>query len=163
MAILRGRPFAPAATEASSELAASATSSNRAALEADLDAREELRAFTEPRYLHQVVTRAGGRFPDLSQFLDAPSDGSTARVHFHVPVYEERMGRLATTQADLRAALAAAVDPSLPQRALPELEIETYTWGVMGATGDDLASRIARELAWTLARLAELGFEVERP
>jgi sugar phosphate isomerase/epimerase len=117
--------------------------------------RAALAHFIEPRYLHQTLARAATgsviRHLDLDAALcDTPTgDFASAnewRVHFHVPVSEERIGPLLTTQDDLRAALSAV--SRLPYA--PHLEVETYTWGVLpGATRPPLAEGIAAELRAT--------------
>jgi sugar phosphate isomerase/epimerase len=126
-------------------------------------ARRALAEYAEPRYLHQTKARlADGRV--LTQFdldasftLDPPTEFLEApiwRTHFHVPVDAERLGPLATTRAELRAALAAA--RQLPYA--PHLEVETYTWDVMpGGAPRDLVDRLTRELTATRSLLGELS------
>ncbi|MCA9048529.1 MAG: metabolite traffic protein EboE [Planctomycetaceae bacterium] len=118
------------------------------------DGREALKAFVEPRYLHQtyarmsdgsVLKRTDLTCGDLSADPDDPFLQAEAwRVHFHVPVYADEMGPLRTTRNDLRAALKAvdALDYA------PHLEVETYTWPVMPDSNDaeTLASKLCREL-----------------
>jgi sugar phosphate isomerase/epimerase len=121
-------------------------------------ARAALAAFDEPTYLHQLVARSPDgtlrRFADLGPAL-APGgapDGAEWRVHFHVPVFLERLPRFDTTQPFLREVLAL-------HRAAPvsrHLEVETYTWDVLPpelATGA-VHESVARELRWVLERLA---------
>jgi sugar phosphate isomerase/epimerase len=114
-----------------------------AALTVPGDAHEELRAFADPIYLHQV-TEAGSlrTWPDLPEALSA--NGSEEwRVHFHVPIFIERYGALESTQEHLRRCIER-VDTA-------HLEIETYTWDVLPA--DLKASSvdsIAREYEWVL-------------
>jgi hypothetical protein len=118
--------------------------------------REALRAFVEPRYLHQTMGRcpqtgAVARVVDLtSEFLAAPPPEFLAarpwRVHFHVPVDAERIGVLRTTRLELERALAALKTLDYA----PHLEVETYTWPVMpGADPISLVDGIARELIAT--------------
>jgi len=114
--------------------------------------RDALRRYVEPRYLHQTTARVSGggvaRFTDLSEaFIDDPPaefrDAPSWRVHFHVPVDADRIGPLATTRPDLRAALAAVAKLDYA----PHLEVETYTWEVMpGRQQVDLAEALAKEL-----------------
>jgi sugar phosphate isomerase/epimerase len=117
-----------------------------AALTVPGDAHEELRAFADPIYLHQV-TEAGSlrTWPDLPEALSA--NGSEEwRVHFHVPIFIERYGALESTQEHLRRCIER-VDTA-------HLEIETYTWDVLPA--DLKASSvdsIAREYEWVLGVL----------
>lgn len=127
----------------------------------DAAARSELAAFVEPRYLHQTLARqANGevlRWLDLSPELTSqPSAEYLAaapwRIHFHVPVDAESLGRLRTTRPDLRRALraVAALDYA------PHLEVETYTWPVLPGQSRDLVSGLASELASTTELLDEV-------
>jgi len=117
-----------------------------AALTVPGDAHEELRAFADPIYLHQV-TEAGSlrTWPDLPEALSA--NGSEEwRVHFHVPIFIERYGALESTQEHLRRCIERV--------ETAHLEIETYTWDVLPA---DLkvssVDSIAREYEWVLGVL----------
>ena len=118
-----------------------------------------LASFADDVYLHQVVER-GPR--GLVRHLDLPEALARARaegrrepwewrVHFHVPVFAERLGALGSTQPFLRELLAIA-------RVRPissHLEVETYTWDVLPAEhrAMDVNRAIVRELEWTLAEL----------
>jgi hypothetical protein len=128
--------------------------------------RALLAGFDEPRFLHQVRCDRGGAM-DVPDALSGKADGSAAaldrgvpwRVHFHVPVHREGFGLLGTTAAAIVPAVEAAL--ARPGR-LPHLEVETYTWNVLPEAErpvDDagLVAGLARELRWTLERLAELG------
>lgn len=115
----------------------------------------QLAEFAEPVYLHQAVRRANGRlerYVDLPQALEnAAADGSEWRVHFHVPIFLERMEHFDTTQAFLAEILA--LHRQAPVSA--HLEVETYTWDVLPAAyrGVALSAAIARELAWVRSQL----------
>jgi sugar phosphate isomerase/epimerase len=128
----------------------------------DVPALQALRGFDDPVYLHQVVERGPQglrRFADLPHALaslgDAPAAAAAARewrVHFHVPIFMERIAPFASTQGFIREMLAL-------HRARPvskHLEVETYTWDVLPeplrAGGVDAA--VARELAWVRGELA---------
>jgi hypothetical protein len=66
-------------------------------------------------------------------------------VHFHVPIFLERYGKLESTQDHLREVI------SLVRDRTSHLEIETYTWDVLPP--DLKASSvdsIAREYEWVL-------------
>lgn len=126
------------------------------------EGRSALAKFVEPRYLHQTFARQRDGATVQQLDLDAalctsPPDEFRAadewRVHFHVPVNAESLGPLGTTRADLKRALAAVA--ALPYA--PQLEVETYTWGVLpdGRTGD-LAAGLARELTATRQLLEAL-------
>jgi len=117
----------------------------------------ELAAFDEPVYLHQAVGRRRGdgrlvRYADLPRALAAGVDGADIdewRVHFHAPVFAERLGAVATTRPELEEALAALA-PDVP------LVVETYTFGVLppALRMGTVAESIARELAWVHAAVA---------
>lgn len=114
-----------------------------------------LRPFAEDTYLHQVVAKHGDsleRFVDLPDALAHVGAAADWRVHFHVPLFLEHLGALATTQPFVASFLAAL-------RANPvcdQLEVETYTWDVLPAEHRtlDVAEAIARELDWVRSQLA---------
>jgi sugar phosphate isomerase/epimerase len=106
----------------------------------DAEARRELAAFVEPRYLHQTLARTQQgvilRRVDLERALcESPPDSFESapewRVHFHVPVHRESIGRLMTTQAELKQAMTSVAGLDYA----PHLEVETYTWGVLPTRG----------------------------
>jgi sugar phosphate isomerase/epimerase len=119
---------------------------------------DALRPFAEGVYLHQVVEqRAGGltRYVDLPEALAAAarSDGEARewRVHFHVPLFRERLGPFMNTQGYLRELLAI-----LRREALaPHLEVETYTWDVLPEEyrREDIVTAVARELEWVTGEM----------
>jgi sugar phosphate isomerase/epimerase len=118
---------------------------------------DQLRPFDEPVYLHQVVERRGGR---LTRHLDLPdalatvahSAGAEWRVHFHVPIFLAELKDFSTTQAFLREILALHRREPISAH----LEVETYTWDVLPERYRqvDVASAIARELAWVIEQLS---------
>jgi len=142
---------------------------------ADPATRRALAEFDEVRFLHQVR----GRHPDgsvharddLPDALDGEDplaercpDGSPVpwRVHFHVPLDAEPQPPLTSTRAHTRSSLAALVGG--PSAVTDHLEVETYTWGVLPEaarprTDDDLARRIAGEVAWVRDQLIDLGLK----
>lgn len=112
----------------------------------------QLAGFAEDRYLHQTVIADGGELvfhEDLPLALQSVGNprqaGGEWRVHFHVPIYLERFGHLASSRDDILACLQA-VRP-LPVR---HFEVETYAWGVLPEElrVPDLATGIAREMLW---------------
>ncbi len=125
-----------------------------------------LAPWAEDRWFHQVVARAAdgslARLSDLPEALSsaAPAavrDAAEWRVHFHVPLFAERLdgvGALRSTQPELRALLDC---PEL--RDVPHLEIETYSFAMipperraaLGAT--TLLDALQRETEWVLDRL----------
>jgi sugar phosphate isomerase/epimerase len=118
-----------------------------------------LRPYADPVYLHQVVERRAGalrRYLDLPDALDAfaRDPGGAARewrIHFHVPVFLERMRHFDSTQAFLRELLALQRDTPLSSH----LEVETYTWDVLPeeARPAEMTEAIARELRFCMAEL----------
>ena len=133
--------------------------------------RASLRAFAEDIYFHQVVERRsdGGliRHADLQDALATPerdpSAGSSPaewRIHFHIPLHAPPQDGFGTTADHLTGVLdAIRSDPGLCQH----FEMETYTWEVMpaGLKRRDVVDQLVEEYAWTLARLAERGFQPE--
>jgi hypothetical protein len=128
----------------------------------DAETRRELAAFVEPRYLHQTLARTKQnivlRRVDLEPGLcESPPasfrDAAAWRVHFHVPVHRSEIGRLGTTQVELKAALkaVAALDYA------PHLEVETYTWAVLPGGGSiPLVEGLAAEMQATSGWVDEL-------
>jgi hypothetical protein len=119
--------------------------------EARAAALAQIKQFTEQRYLHQTVVRRGGEdvfYEDLLMALGAESDDPTGewRVHFHMPIYLQEFGRLATTQQQIGECLAAAREHTNCQH----YEVETYAWGVLPPELQqaELAAGIAEELKW---------------
>lgn len=128
-----------------------------AAVRADFDAmpagerdaaKAQLAAFNEPRYLHQTCVRpTPGATPifheDLHAALAAHGPAGEWRVHFHVPIYLQRFGRLAAMRPAVEECLRFA-DPASAQ-----YEVETYAWGVLpGELRRPLAEGIAEEIRW---------------
>jgi sugar phosphate isomerase/epimerase len=122
---------------------------------------DELKAFDDEVYLHQVVERRDQR---LFRYLDLPEAFSSHRaddqaprewrIHFHVPVFMEALGRFSSTRTELQQLLAL-------QRLNPissHLEVETYTWQVLPESlrPTSLTDALVKELRWTLS-------ELERP
>lgn len=133
----------------------------------DRDIATRLAAFNEPVYLHQVIQRSNEqaaqqgqgslrRILDLPQALqqleeDGTGEGAEWRVHFHVPVFLDRLEHFDTTQFFLREVLALVREQDLS----PHLEVETYTWDVLPADlrNTDISTAIAREMQWVLDQL----------
>ncbi|MEV4317222.1 metabolite traffic protein EboE [Actinocrispum sp. NPDC049592] len=135
-------------------------------VDAPLDAREDLREFAEPRYLHQVRELAPDgtvrKADDLPEALDRLPGEGPWRVHFHVPLHAQPAAPLASTTDVITDVL----------RVLPAdrtIEVETYTWNVLPARHSylptpqagshprpeqDLVDGIAAELAWAEGQLS---------
>ena len=118
--------------------------------------REALLQFVEPRYLHQTYARmsdgsVASRLDLTSEdILRSPADefmsAEAWRVHFHVPVFAEKLGPLLTTRKDLKAALRRV---KLLEYS-PHLEVETYTWPVMPETSIEAQSSLVEQIATEL-------------
>jgi sugar phosphate isomerase/epimerase len=123
-----------------------------------LDSLLALGPFAEGVYLHQVVIRRGAaltRYVDLPQALAevrADDPGDEWRIHFHVPLFQERLGPFFNTQPFLARLLSLVANRPPTQH----LEVETYTWDVLPEEHRRIPvdDAIARELSWTLAHLA---------
>lgn len=138
----------------------------RARFPAELSERDltwkQLQTFHEPRYLHQSTLRfrdsvtssrsdlSSEQFfedlPDLFSRTELRDRADECRVHFHVPIFAEKFGRLESTQDEI-VAWMNSIDPSNP---VEHFEVETYAWGVLPEElrTDQLGDGIAKELAW---------------
>jgi sugar phosphate isomerase/epimerase len=112
-----------------------------------------LERYSEPCYLHQTVGRRRDgslvRFPDLDPALTAGrADVEEWRVHFHVPVFMERLTDCASTQPFLKEILSL-FGPDIP------LEVETYTWAVLppDLQTATVTESIVREIEWVQREL----------
>lgn len=112
----------------------------------------QLAEFNEPRYLHQTMIREGNAAPTFYEDLSAAfqvkreSLAGEWRVHFHVPIYIQRFGRLEAMQSAILDCLRTLRD----LKTEPPFEVETYAWTVLPPElqQPDLAVGIAEELAW---------------
>lgn len=94
----------------------------------DGSALDRLLAYDEARYLHQTVADSGARALDLAEVRARRGEferGGVVRTHFHVPVFWDDPGPLGSTSRTIATTLRGWVG------ALPLLEVETYTWGVL--------------------------------
>lgn len=115
--------------------------------------RRALARFVDEVYLHQVVARRGDalvRYVDLPEAFADPVPSDEWRVHFHVPIFREHLGVLASTQPFV----AALLRHQRERPVAPHLEVETYTWDVLPDEFRDepIADAVARELTWVLER-----------
>ncbi|WP_339875019.1 metabolite traffic protein EboE [uncultured Algoriphagus sp.] len=117
----------------------------------------KLLPFEESTYLHQVVARkkdgslqSYSDLPEALKILDNTNEEEW-RIHFHVPVFLDNYGALASTQDQISIVLNEILkDPSLTNH----LEVETYTWEVLPEdTRLSLGESISRELAWVIEKL----------
>lgn len=121
----------------------------------DMSKIEQLKTFSEPKYLHQTkVQRSNGEYvfhEDLGHALSSFSGESPEnwRVHFHVPLFLERIGLLETTQHEITKLMRSLSDRD---HAVAHFEIETYAWNVLpdreSIATDSLAGGIAKEIEW---------------
>ncbi len=123
----------------------------------DPESLAALKRFDDPVYLHQVVQRCADgivRFADLPAAL-ASLDGVAGdrewRVHFHVPIFLDRLAPFASTQSFVRDVLAIHREKAVS----PHLEVETYTWDVLPEPfrSGSVDEAVARELAWVRTEL----------
>jgi len=125
----------------------------------DISDLDRLKPFMEPTYLHQVKVQT----PDgLISYVDLPdalldlpkqkgATGSTARIHFHVPLGWEGEGVLQSTRALMDDSFWSWV---AGQEGL-HLEIETYTWDVLpeDLKHMGLGESILGEFEWVLGKM----------
>ncbi len=125
---------------------------------------DQLRAFAEDRYMHQTGRlKLDGSFElcdDLPELIvDFDRDGESRSdqrwvVHFHVPIFLQQFGALATSQQDVLECLRTlSGDDGSNQSAIDftgHLEIETYAWTVLPEPMRQrgLAADIAAEFQW---------------
>ncbi len=112
----------------------------------------QLTNFSEPRYLHQtMVQHTDGRMEfheDLPIAIEQAGQQPQGRwrVHFHVPLFADKLGRVATTQSDVQRCLDSIRHPV--DRPL-HFELETYAWTVLPeALQVPLAVGISQEMEW---------------
>jgi hypothetical protein len=136
-------------------------------IERPADAKEVLSAYIEPRYLHQVRSRAQDNTVFGSMDLpEALADSMMPtnipwRIHFHIPIHAQVLDdeRLNTTQQENCAVFDfLAAHPEVR----PHLEVETYTWQVLPKVfridnDEALISGIDAELNWVEEQLKQRG------
>lgn len=125
---------------------------------------DQLGGFAEDRYLHQTgQVRRDGSFeladdlPDLVQRTCPDELAEVARwvIHFHVPIFLERFGRLTTSRDAVVECLQALDQESIAVDFTGHLEVETYAWTVLpeAMRQRGLADDIASELGWLMGQL----------
>ncbi len=124
---------------------------------------QQLEPFCQSPYLHQVRVREDRgrvrRFPDLEPALALMDlgPGGQWRIHYHLPLFVESFGALASTREETRAALKLLQ----AHRFCPHLEIETYTWEWLPpGLKHELLEFLTEEYSWVLAVLAA-GWEMD--
>ena len=122
----------------------------------DHDSLTSLQQFSDPVYLHQTsITDVNGDktfFLDLPDALERVSPGADLRVHYHVPVFEQKFDMLSSTQKDLKAFLHYFSQNPFCQH----LEVETYTFDVLPKKyrHRSVEESITQELLWILDTLS---------
>ena len=113
---------------------------------------QQLSEFSEPRYLHQtMVQHTDGRMEfheDLPIAIERAGQEPQGvwRVHFHVPLFADKLGLVDTTQTDVQRCLDSIRHPA--DRPL-HFELETYAWTVLPEPLQvPLAVGISREIEW---------------
>ena len=118
---------------------------------------QQLAAFADTTYLHQVVEQARSdrqHYSDLDVALSQRKSETPAewRIHFHVPLFAREYEVFASTQDYVQRVLALAVQ----QPFTTHLEIETYTWDVLPpGLKMNVGESIAREYEWVLQTLGQ--------
>lgn len=127
----------------------------------DRETLAALRPFAESTYLHQVVERRCHeliRYEDLPPALDQAglvqglgAEDNELRIHFHVPLFLDKLGPFENTQLFLSRLLRLQVE----QTPTAHLEIETYTWDVLPEEyrGMPVVEAITREMQWVIGAL----------
>ncbi|MSR37809.1 MAG: xylose isomerase [Planctomycetes bacterium] len=114
-------------------------------------ALEQLLSFDEPRYLHQTAGQNGARALDLDEVRARRDEFAAAgivRTHFHMPLWWDEDGDFGSTRAAVVRVLLALARQAAAGETLPLLEVETYTWPVLGefAGAAPLWQRVQREI-----------------
>lgn len=124
----------------------------------------QVASFNEPKYLHQTTRCDGSRhlesmLEDLNLALNTWTASGLPerpwRIHFHVPIYVDRFGEIATTQSDIQEACEFLEQCRTSQIAgrdwfTGHYEVETYAWTVLPKelATNDLAAGISQELKY---------------
>ena len=123
---------------------------------------QQLEPFCQSPYLHQVRIREDQgrvrRFADLWQALAVMDHcpGGQWRIHYHLPLFVESFGALASTREETRTVLRLLQ----AQRFCPHLEIETYTWEWLPpGLKHELLEFLTEEYRWVLEVMTE-GLEM---
>jgi len=112
-------------------------------------ALKQLKAFNEPRYLHQTTISDNGvlnYYDDLSVALANHDTSGIWRVHFHVPIFVDQIDHIQSTQSEIKHCMGLIQQYS----NCLHFEIETYAWSVLPKQMQEtrLSLGIAKELQW---------------
>lgn len=118
--------------------------------------KQALLSFAESTYLHQTVQENSNGtlalYKDLPDALAHISDPNIKewRIHFHVPIFLEKLEHFYSTQEETRRVL----EVFKKQQFSRHLELETYTFDVLPEKyKTNLLESIEREYKWTLKQL----------
>ncbi|TWT91570.1 metabolite traffic protein EboE [Stieleria varia] len=141
---------------------------NQMSSDQQITAIGQLAEFAEDRYLHQTGCRdRDGKFnlvTDLPELLqrcrsdaDFLADQDRWVIHFHVPIFLEHFGELATSRDDVLSCLQAIRSNASTLDFTGHLEVETYAWTVLPESMRQrgLAEDIASELSWLAEQLKQ--------
>jgi len=129
------------------------------------EAVEELAAFGDDVYLHQVVISKAGKIthrikdlPEALKWFESNSEerGDEWRVHFHIPIHVQPGGHFKDTRSHIDGILKLlGEEPGWCQH----FEMETYTWEVMPKElrSGDVVSQLVNEYEWCLAAFRKNG------
>ena len=125
-----------------------------------IEAFEQLKGFAEDRYLHQTHCRDSRKttcelVEDLPLALSSVSSPDKLsgewRIHFHVPIFQNRFGMIHSTQNEITKMLDI-LDGSNTEgpKFTGHYEVETYAWSVLPERMrvDSLNEGIAKEITW---------------
>jgi len=112
----------------------------------------DLQTIAEPKYLHQTTVLDDGclLFYENLEEISLENPSGLWRIHFHVPIHQQFIGSLRTTQLDLQHSI-----PILKNAGATQWEVETYTWEVLPTAFriDNLVDSISKELQWAVSQL----------
>ncbi len=132
-----------------------------------MEAYEQLRGFAEDRYLHQTncydETKTKSELvEDLPIALSSVSSPAKLsgqwRIHFHVPIYLQKLGLIRSTQNEISILLEILSGPASQRPEFTgHFEVETYAWGVLPEAMrlGSLNEGIAKEIVWLKNHLLE--------
>ena len=125
-----------------------------------MEAYEQLRGFAEDRYLHQTnfydeAKKTSHLIEDLPIALSSvasPAELSGQwRIHFHVPIFLQKLGLIHSTQNEISILLEILSGPASQRPEFTgHFEVETYAWGVLPESLrlGSLNEGIAKEIVW---------------
>jgi sugar phosphate isomerase/epimerase len=113
---------------------------------------QALQMLAEPKYLHQTSIKKNNtiEFHENLSDVSLVNPSGLWRVHYHVPIHQQTIGPLGTTQEELEQSI-----PILAKSGATDWEIETYTWDVTPTIlqNEKLVESVSKELAWAAKRI----------